>query len=246
MLHSRSLIAIADSNTDDIEKDFVKEPVFHSHGRSSADEAISGKAIDHTGPRSANGIEDCKPLFPTTTPPQVHKLCRTVSHEDFNLALKCVSRNAEALLKQLNDISDQTGSSSPHLYTDSRQNPTSTSTPRDFSMPSYLTQAISAAKHLTRNLKDALSRTSSPKLPKSLSEPPTSRSTPVPENESLLQSRKFSRSGSGGQPKLSKHSSVSSGVGVMTSLKMDTELIGANRQLSFKNSGKLVSAFHRA
>ena len=227
LLHSRSMTAIAASNTDDIEKDLVEETVYRSHNKLNVDNAVSSKPFDHNN--SSNDLD-----YIGSAGRAGHQLRRTVSHEDFTLALGCVFTNATALLKQLRDISEQIGASSVPLPADSQQGPICSSTPGRTSVPSYLIEAISAAKQLARNLNNAVSLSSSP----------SACSTPVPEIDPCFDSRKFSRSSSGGRSKLSKHSSISSGICAMASPKTEKELMEAKRQLFISQTGKCKCMIH--
>ena len=243
------MTAIAASNTDDIEKDLVEDAVYRSHNKLNVDGVVSSKPLEHI--ESSNDLDyigsaGSDRRLSATNQIQAHELRRTVSHEDFTLALGCVFTNAKALLKQLYDISEQINGGSPIPPTGSRQGPACSSMPGNTSVPSYLTEAISAAKQLARNLKYTVATSSSPKPPSSFSEPPTpARSTPVREIEQGFDTRKFSRSSSGGRTKLSKHSSVSSGVCIMSSPKTETELKEAKRQLLFMSqTGKYTCITH--
>ena len=128
------------------------------------------------------------------------RLYRSVSHQDFRLAIDCVITTAESLTSQISKLSRGTTLSSD-----------STHTPSATSQPHYLQQAIASAKQVSANLRLAVSPDSTTRRSPSLHSAPVTpgRSSPVTDLDQVLSfsSRKLSRSGSSGHRRVSKCSS---------------------------------------
>ena len=161
------------------------------------------------------------------------RLYRSVSHQDFRLAVDCVIATADSLTSQISKLSRGTTTLSS----------ISTDTPSVTGQPQYLQQAMASAKLVSANLKQAIIPDSTSRRSPSLHSAPVTpgRCSPVPDLDrvpSFNSSRKLSRSGSSGHRRVSRCSS-----GVSSPLETEHRV---SRELSYAeiSEGMLRNSIH--